>query len=150
MRTAATALLIITCLGAAWAAPAPGRPKARERFAAYDVVIDTGKAELTAWQFELTYDRKTTAIVGLEGGKSKAFAKPPLYDPAGLRAGRIKVANFTTQKAGLPRGRSVVARLHVMLRDGAAFDPGIELTAAAQPGGAKIRATIEIRESKED
>jgi len=60
MRIAVAVVLACLCLVVA-AAGAPEAP--RGGFAVYEVVIDSGDAELTAWQFELTYDRKAVAIV---------------------------------------------------------------------------------------
>jgi hypothetical protein len=55
-------------------------------------------------------------LVGIEGGEGEPFKAPPYYDPAAMGQGRVILAAFSTDAAAaLPRSRSRVARLHVMI-----------------------------------
>ena len=108
--------------------------QAPARFVALDVYVDSGEKPLAAWQFELACGAK---IVALEG----AAGTPPYYDPAALQGGRIVVASFTTEP-NPPRGRVLVARLHMQETGSVEYAP--RLVVAGAPGGARIDARIEI------
>ncbi|MEM7394205.1 MAG: hypothetical protein AAF492_17845, partial [Verrucomicrobiota bacterium] len=118
-------------------------------FMPYDVLIDTGEQSLTAWQIELRYDRKQVAIVGLEGGDLPT-GRPPHYDSRGLQAGRIIIADFTTEKGDLPEGRFRLARLHLQVTGDLVPEFDLKLLAAAQPGGERIPATLSIEKMQEE
>ncbi len=111
------------------------------RFVAYDVVVDTGGRALAAYQFEVSCDDEKGKIVGVEGGVGPHFAPAPYYDPAALRGGRIVVAAFTTEPDA-PSGKVRVARLH--MQETGRVHYASNLVAAAQPGGARFDAKIEI------
>ncbi len=112
-------------------------------FAAYDLVLETGDAPLAAYQVTVTYAPEAITLAGIEGGEPEPFREPPFYDPAGLTAGRIKLAAFSTAR-DLPAGRVRVARLHVQIAAGAEPAWSIVVTAAASTGGGRIdvRATL--------
>ncbi len=122
---------------------APGASRSDEpavRFAAVDVFVDSGDATLVAWQVEISYDRAACALAGVEGGE-RPFAREPYYDPKGLTAGRIVIADFT--QVGKPRrGRIRVARLHLELRGEPKLS--VRLVTAATHGGAKIVAQAQL------
>ncbi len=115
-----------------------------ERFAAYDVWIDSGSAPLAAWQVEVVAPAGSVKLVGVEGGDAGAFATPPYYDPRALAHGeRIVLAAFDTGSA-LPSGRTRVARLHVMVHgpDEPRFEARI--VAAADAEGRALDAQVEV------
>ncbi len=109
------------------------------RFQTADVFIDSGGRHLAAWQVEVRYDRKRTAIVGLEGGTG-AFKEPPYYDPKGMETGRIIIAAFTTDDTLAPKGKNRVARLHLRIIGETRPQLTISLITAAEPGGNRIKA----------
>jgi len=109
------------------------------RFRTADVFIDSGGRQLAAWQIEVRYDKKQTAIVGLEGGAG-AFKEPPYYDPKGMESGRIVIAAFTTNDNLAPKGKNRVARLHLRISGESRPDMAVSLITAAEPGGNKISA----------
>ncbi len=152
MRILLTIILIIGAgLGFAQDTPAEiGKPKVR--FATYDVFINSGGVELAAWQFELIYQPKRVAIVGIEGGAKEPFppGKPPFYDRQGWQGGRIVIAAFTTAKEGLPTTRCRIARLHLRLEGDAPPELELKLVAAARPGGERIPALLELELMQED
>jgi hypothetical protein len=110
-----------------------------------DIYIDTGEMPLAAWQFEVLYDGSDINIVGIEGGE-EPFAEAPYYDPAGLTEGRIVIAAFTTGNAP-PRGRTRVARLHLMEEGDGEGGVRVRLIVTAGPGGETYEAEIDaVRE----
>jgi hypothetical protein len=121
MRLLAILLLAFT------AAPAPAA-----RFRTIPVVVEAA-TPLGAYQVEI---RTGGRIVGVEGGDAP-FDAPPYYDPAALAGGRIILAAFSTESALSP-GRHRVAVLHV--REEGETQTEIRLTAAADPGGARVEA----------
>lgn len=111
------------------------------RFAAIDLVVDSGAQPLAAWQIELTAQAGTIRIAGVEGGERAPFADPPWYDPAALRDERVIVAAFSTAAAGeLPTGSTRVARVHVQIMGAAEPHFVTRLMAAATVGGHEIAA----------
>ena len=135
-------LLFCLCLAGAAAESATPPP----RFETRELVVDSGKAGLAAWQVELTYDPAQVTLVGVEGGTAAPFGpdKPPFYDPKGMTAGRIVLANLSTD-AKLRTDAQTVARLH--LRITGAGEPKIEakVTAAGDAAGARIPATAAVK-----
>lgn len=111
-------------------------------FRAYDVVVDPGGRPLSAYQVEISYDRDACSLVGIEGGE-KPFARAPYYDPRGLTAGRVVIADFTTAP-GAPRGRVRVARVHVEEHGDGEPALRVRKVVAGTTGGARIAARIEL------
>jgi len=111
------------------------------RFAGYDLLIDTGGRALAAWQVEVTCDPAKGKIVGVEGGEGPHYLEAPYHDPAALQGGRIVVAAFTTEP-GAPSGKVRVARLHMQETGAVEYTP--KLVVAAQPGGARFGAKVEL------
>ncbi|HKA89666.1 MAG TPA: hypothetical protein VKE22_18505 [Haliangiales bacterium] len=107
-------------------------PPAGPRFRTIPVTVESA-TPLAAYQVEITTAGR---IVGVEGGDAP-FDAPPYYDPAALAGGRIILAAFSTESA-LPAGRHRVAVLHV--REEGEPRTEIRLTAAADPGGARVEA----------
>lgn len=121
------------------------------RFAAYDVFVDSGESPLGAWQVDVRAPGERNAgsvrIVGIEGGESEAYAKPPKYDPRAIQRDRVIIGAFSTLDAALlPTGRKRVARIHVRLEGPEGFVPEFEVTleTAATPLGAIIDGEVSI------
>jgi len=129
MRKLALALLVL----GATALAAQDRPT----FETLDLVVESGDRPLGAYQVELTGG----AVVGLEGGESKAWAEAPYYDPAALEGGRLIVAAFTLD-ASAPAGKIRVARIHVMGNKDAKYE--VKLMAAAAAGGDRTHPKVEL------
>lgn len=120
----------------------PGEP-GKIRFRAYDVLIDPLGKPLAAWQVEILSAEAGSMIAGVEGGEGEHFSKAPYYDPAALQGGRIIIAAFTTE--GDPPARKVrVARIHMAEDAGSAPRTSARLMAAAQEGGERIEAKVEL------
>jgi hypothetical protein len=111
------------------------------RFQAVDVWIDSGKAFLAVYQFELSDPTGRMKIVGIEGSDHAAFADPPYYDPQALARDRAIIAAFNTG-GDLPSGRTRVARVHVQVEGRGELDCAVELMIAADSEGQPIEATV--------
>ncbi len=122
--------------------PAPGaQDKDEVRFEAVEIYIDAGERPLAAYQFELSDPQRRIAIVGIEGGEHPAFKEPGYYDPRAMQNDRVIIAAFNTG-ADLPRGRTRVATVHVLVRGAADADYTVRLEATATSDGSEIPATI--------
>jgi hypothetical protein len=113
------------------------------------VMVDSGSKHLGAYQVEVV--AKGAAIVGLEGGESKAFSGAPYYDATALQGNRIVVAAFSTD-ADLPTGLTRVARLHLMRNDGAGGMPTMteKLVVATDGEGNSVDAKLTLRAMQGD
>jgi hypothetical protein len=143
MRIAIQVPILLAALSAAASAEVTFRP--------VDITIDAGRAQLGAYQVEITYDRATTTVAGLEGGQTDAFARPPFYDPAGMREGRIVVASFVDPEIDLehaPGARTRVARLHLQIDApdlrAALSKMTIRVVTAVDTTGRRIPASAEL------
>lgn len=132
--------LILVLTATTFAQPLPEKP----RFVAVDVVADSGKSELGAWQIELDDPSNTAQIVGVEGGESAAFGDPAFYDPAALMQSRIILAAYSTGK-NLPKGRTRIATIHLRV-EGERPDFTINVIAAGDEDGSRIPLTIQLEE----
>ena len=135
MRHALLSLAFLICV-------IPGVLAEGIRFRPVDVVIDTGAEPLAAYQFELSYDRESVKLVGIEGGEGP-FNPAPYYDPRGMEAGRVMIAAFTT-KANPPAGRIRIARIHLAYEGEAPPVLDGRLVLAAAVGGMRIDAALEL------
>jgi len=124
-------------------------PEPRVRFRAVDVYVDAGEQPLAAYQFELAAETGNVKIVGIEGGDHAAFHEPPYYDPKAIQNDRVVLAAFTTGR-DVPRGRTRVARVHVMITGEAEPEYAARLEAAASPEGQRIAATATIAKGEEE
>ena len=115
---------------------------AETRFRTYALIVDPAGEPLAAWQVELACDPATVRIVGVEGGPSP-WAEAPHYDPKGLEAGRLVIAAFTLA-AQPPAGAIRVARIHVQESGWEEHVIRAKLTAAADPAGRRIGATVRL------
>lgn len=120
----------------------PPPAAAETRFRTWALVVDAGEESLAAWQVELAYDPATVRVVGVEGGPSP-WAEAPHYDPKGLEAGRLVVAAFTLAPRP-PVGATRVARIHVQESGWGETAINAKLTAAADPDGRRIGATVRL------
>jgi hypothetical protein len=131
-------LLFVFVLVAIAAAPAA----AETRFRTWALVIDSAGEPLAAWQVELACDPAAVKIVGVEGGPSP-WAEAPHYDPKGLEAGKMVIAAFTLAPQP-PAGATRVARVHVQESGWGETSIRAKLTAAADPAGRRIGATVRL------
>jgi hypothetical protein len=119
--------------------PAPEADRAAPRFTSLDVYVDSGDKPLAAWQVRIEARTANVKIVGVEGGEHAAFARPPYYDPAAMMNDHVVLAAFSTAR-DLPRGRTRVGRIHVMMGGSVRPEYEIRLQAAATLEGGKITA----------
>lgn len=142
-------ILIVACIALASATRAQDEPIARPadpaiRFTHLDVFIDTGRAPLAAYQFEVKA-QQAVKIVGVESGEAKGFQDPPYYDPAALQNSRIIIGAFNTSP-DLPAGKVHAARLHLAIEGGVEPQYSAQLIVAGNAVGEKIPATITFAE----
>jgi len=139
VRSLALPVLLLVLMLLAGASRAPQGT----RFVAVDVVVDTGEAELAAWQVELVDTTGRAALVGVEGGDHDAFRDAPAHDPAALDGGRVVLASFRVD-GELPRGRTRVATLSFAVEG--AGEPRFDVTdvVAAAADGTPIDVTVEV------
>ena len=116
-------------------------PEPGVRFAPLHIYLDSGNRSLAAYQFELKAAAGQIEIVGVEGGKHKAFSEPPYYDPAALAQDRIIIAAFNTGK-NLPAGRTRIATIHLQITGEAEPQYELNLTVAGDADGEKIPAEL--------
>ena len=115
------------------------------RFGYVDVFVDSRNEPLGAYQFEFTAESGKVTVVGIEGGESPAFKTPPYYDPAAMGQNRVILAAFSTDP-NLPRGRSRIARIHVMIETASPqFVAKLDVAADAQ-GKTIAGANISVSE----
>jgi hypothetical protein len=132
--------LLAGLLGLAACAPT----EREESFAAVSVLLDSGAAELAAWQIELVDARGLARITGIEGGEHAAFREPARHDPAALRGGRVRLAAFSLANE-LPRGETRVVTVHYALPAGstAGFTLRVEAAAARDGEVLEVKGRIE-------
>ena len=123
-----------------------GQAAGGTRFTHVDVFLDSKADAMAAYQFEFAAEGGRATVVGIEGGEHAAFAKnPPYYDAAALGKNRVILAAFSTEKE-LPKGRSRIARIHLMI-EGPEPQFATKLVVAANAEGKKISgATLSLSE----
>ena len=116
------------------------------RFSYVDVYLDAKAESFAAYQFEFVAEKGHATVVGIEGGEHPAFAKnPPYYDAAALGRNRVILAAFSTEKQ-LPKGKSRIARIHLMI-EGDQPQYAVKLVVAAKGDGTAItRADMSFSE----
>ena len=120
---------------------------AKVRFQSVDLFVDSGNRPLAAYQLEFRATNGGVKIVGIEGGEHPAFVRPPVYDPRAMQGERVILAAFNTaREAGLPKGKTRVATVHVQVSGDAKPEYAVILTAAAAEGGGRIQAQISLKE----
>jgi hypothetical protein len=115
------------------------------RFATVDVFVNSGTKSLAAYQLEFKAAGGNVKIAGIEGGEHAAFKEPAFYDPKAMQQERVILAAFSTSK-NLPKGRTRVATIHVQVTGEAKPDWAVKLVTAADAGGKRIAATVEVKE----
>lgn len=140
--------LLVGIAAARGQGPDEGEGGPAVRFEAVEVYVDSGKAPLAAYQFELAAEVGEVTIVGIEGGEHAAFKEPPYYDPAALRKHRVIIAAFSTGR-DLPVGRTRVARIHVMVTGEVEPQYVIDLQVAAASDGKRIKAEATLAQGEE-
>jgi hypothetical protein len=124
----------------------PSTSLAPARFTWVDVYVDPHGKALAAYQFEFVASSKDVEIVGIEGGASVAFSKPPYYDPAALqKQHRVILAALSTEDK-LPSDKTRVARIHLRIADDAKPDYQTKLSVAATSDGKSIAADVSIEQ----
>ncbi len=117
------------------------------RFAAVDIFLESAEP-VAAWQFELADRRGTMKVVGVEQGESAAFERVPYYDREAVdrgQADRIIVADYSLADATeLPRGRSRIATIHLMLSGDTDADFNLQLVTATTYDGEVMDARISL------
>ena len=128
----------------------PDYPAARPsvRFAPLHIYLDSGNRQLAAFQFELEATVGRIKIVGVEGGRHKAFKEAPYYDPAALANDRIIIAAFNTGR-DLPKGRTRIATVHLQIIGEAEPEYELKLTVAADADGKDIPAELEFEKGEQ-
>jgi len=111
------------------------------RFAPLHIYLDSGSSSLAAYQFELKATAGQIKIVGVEGGRHKAFKEAPYYDPAALAKDRIIIAAFSTG-SDLPKGRTRIATIHLQIAGDAEPQYELKLILAGNADGKEIPAEI--------
>jgi hypothetical protein len=111
------------------------------RFAYVDVYVDPKGEALGAYQLEFTSETRHMRIAGIEGGEHPAFGKqPPYYDVAAIQQDRVILAAFSLD-ADLPKGRTRVARIHLMI-EGEKPQYVLKLRVAADAHGKAIAGAV--------
>lgn len=118
------------------------------RFAAVDLFIDSGDRPLGAYQLEFRAMNVGAVIVGVEGGDAAPFKEAPFYDPAAMRHERVILAAFSTA-VDLPRGRTRIARIHLMTRADSIPEYQTTLITASTGEGRKFEATLQHEQGAE-
>lgn len=86
------------------------------RFQAMDLIIDSGDHPLACYQLQFKAVQGNVKIVGIENGESVFADQPPYYDPKAIVNDHVKIAAFSLKANNqLPRGKTRVARLHLMI-----------------------------------
>lgn len=112
------------------------------RFVPVDIVVDTGAAQLAAYQVEIIASSPAAKIAGVEGCEPQAFREAPYYDPTALQGERIILAAFTTDPDA-PSGHFRVARLHMMEPAAGATEYTATVMAAAGRSGQQVALKVE-------
>ena len=112
-----------------------------------DIYVNSGEEHLAAYQIHVKAGA-VVSIVGIEGGEHKAFSKPPYYDPKAMQRNEVKLAAFSTlAKSKLPKGRTRVATLHVLSKQGSAEFSILSRSLGNERGGRITPPiTFELRE----
>ena len=120
------------------------------RFEPVHVYVDSGDVPLAAYQVAIRASTGHVKIVGIEGGEHAAYAEPPYYDAKAMQRDEVILADFSlAAHEHLPRGRTRIATIHVLING--EDDPHFEATlvVAATTDGAEIDALVEIERGAE-
>ena len=123
-------------------------PQPRVRFSQLHIYLDSGNRSLASFQFELKAATGQIEIVGVEAGEHEAFSEPPYYDPAARMQNRIIIAAFNTGQ-NLPKGRTRIATVHLMIKGDVEPDYELNLIVAGDADGEKIPAEITFEKGEQ-
>lgn len=121
------------------------------QFRAVDIYVNSRAQPLAAYQLEFSVTNAASAakIVGIEGGDSPAFSKPPFYDPQAMQHERVIIAAFSTNTVNnLPKGKTRVATIHLQTTRGVKPEFELKLEVAADANGNRIPAEATAWERK--
>jgi hypothetical protein len=139
------AILMIFLAMSGWA-----RAEDAVRFQTVDIYVDAGGKTLAAYQLEFRAKTGNAKIAGIEGGESAVFKEPPYYDAKAMQQERVIIAAFSTAAVEkLPRDKTRVASVHVMVTGAEKPDYTVRLVVAADSRGSKIKAEAAFVERKE-
>ena len=137
-------MLIVLCSLAGSA-----RAEDAAHFRTVDIFVDAGGKPLAAYQLEFQAKRGNVKIVGIEGGADAVFKDPPYYDPKAIQQERVIIAAFSTEvDAKLPKQKTRVASIHVLVSGEENPDYAVKLMVAADSNGKKISADATFAERK--
>lgn len=109
------------------------------RFIPVDLYLDSKAESLAAYQLRFSADDRQTKIVGIEGGEPKVFSEPPYYDTRAMQRERVILAAFSTASTDeLPRGRTRIATIHVLVNGNNVPAFSVRIDAAANADGKSI------------
>jgi hypothetical protein len=118
-------------------------------FRSVDVYVNSNDKPLAAYQVEVSAQKGTVKIVGIEGGEPAAFKDPPFYDPKAMQQERVILAAFNTAGADkLPNGKTRVATIHVQTAGDEPPEYRVKALTAASPDGKEIPITATLEERK--
>ena len=114
-------------------------------FAAFDVLIDSGKKPLATYQVKIVATSADVTLVGIEGSDQPAFSAAPYYDKHAILNNQIIVAAYSLA-GSLPTGKTRVATLMVRIGSSAKPNWHITLQVAGGADGKPNAATASIIE----
>lgn len=123
------------------AVPRTEPPSGPQGFTVLELRIDAGQGALAGWQTEIRL--RGAELVGIEGGDDAAFRDAPRYDPRALRGGRVILASLATGDR-VPSGEVLVARVHVLVEDGAELGFDIIGTETVRPDGSGFVGRVRL------
>ncbi|HEX5245115.1 MAG TPA: hypothetical protein VFW23_17785 [Tepidisphaeraceae bacterium] len=115
------------------------------RFTALDVLVDSGKTPLAAYQVKIVATSGDVTLVGVEGSDQPAFSMAPYYEKHAILNKQFIVAAYSLA-GSLPTGKTCVATLMVRIGSSTKPDWHITLQVAGGADGKKIPATASIVE----
>lgn len=119
------------------------------RFVPVDLFVDSKAEPLAAYQLVFSSASGGIKIVGIEGGDSKEFSQPPYYDARAMQNERVILAAFSTKGPGeLPRGRTRVATIHLLVQGAQLPSLSVKIDAAANESGTLIPVDVAASERK--
>ncbi|MFT5129224.1 MAG: hypothetical protein ACI8W8_002846 [Rhodothermales bacterium] len=105
----------------------------------FELVIDSGTADLAAWQVELSFDAESARILRIDSAVGFPTDIPLAFDHAGLSGGRLTLLAISTSTA-LPTGITSVARVQIFHRG----DPQLSVRPIAAANSAAQRIPITL------
>jgi hypothetical protein len=107
----------------------------------FDLVIDSGAADLAAWQVELSFDADSARILRIDSASGFPADIPLAFDHQGLSSGRLTLLALSTA-SDLPSGATSVARVQLFHRGAATLRA--RPIAAVDPAATRIPITLAL------